>query len=1015
LGDAHLLLFRNHKDVVKSARLIIAAVLFLAVRVACGQSQTQPFAGSYSVTTWTPGNGAPTVVTSLAQTADGTLWIGTDSGLFQFDGVQFRRYGEGRFTTSLTAPATGGLWIGFQLGGAAFLKDGRLTTYPTGQGLPEASVRQIVVDQDGAVWVATTAGLLRLANGRWEPIGAGWGLPEGDATTLLGTRAGVLWTHVGEEIFFKRPGEHTFTRAETGDTYGDVVEGGLVEGPDGTVWAIGIARGLRGVTHATTPFVPWARGDDYDFPLIGFGPDGVLWIFTRNKQYRIANPEVLEARAGLAQLHYEEFGATVFDNAYLSLQDREGNLWVGTAGGLSRLTRSSFHIVENERTSEFALSASPDGSMVWTEIYPEGRRITHYQNGRIDWRMPIAAWMGAAHRDNEGTVWFGSREGLWRLTGRSMSLTPYPKSVSGLETQAVLRDRDGDLWSSIRRQGVFRYAAGQWQKNGGLAGLPPDTAIAMANDAAGRIWLAYAGARVGMVDGNTARTFGIADGLPDSNMTAIGTRGDHVWVGSESGLHWFDGTRFSALHVRNESALSGLWGIVETSHGDLWTAGIAGVAHFTATQLARAKASGGRLDETVQVLSTAEGMPGSVQSMRPTPALVESGDGKLWLSFTGNVGYIDTNNLVRNPVPPPVQIRSLLAAGREYLPQSAPIELPQGTTQLRIPYTAYSFVAPDRVRFKYRLEGVENEWQDAGDRREATYTNIAPGKYRFQVIAANNDGVWNETGAALGFVVLPAFYQTTWFYILCFLAGAILLVLLYRLRMHQVTSAVRLRLEERIVERERIARELHDTLLQGLQGLILRFQAGTNRVSPQDPGRKVLESALERADQVLIEGRNRVKGLRASAQMQGDLPAALEKVGEQLALDSDVRFSLAIEGTPLSVHPILKEEIFLIVREALTNAFRHSCASSVEAEITYSQAELRLRIRDNGRGIPETVLAQGVPGHWGLAGMRERAQRIRGQLEIWTRDGAGTEVQLRVGGSLAYREPGNRDVGELVT
>ena len=997
-------------------------MLLLGIRVAFGQSQTQPFAGGYFATTWSPGNGAPTIVTSLAQTADGTLWIGTDSGLFQFDGIRFRRYGDAppellpaRFTTALEAPATGGLWIGFQLGGAAFIKDGKITTYSTRQGLPEASVRQIVVDPEGTVWMATTVGLLRLADGHWTPVGASWGLPEGESWTLLGTRAGVIWTRVGDRIFFKRPGEHTFTRLETGDNYDDVVEGGLVEGPDGTVWAAGPERGLRGVTHKTTSFVPWVKSDEYEFPLLTFGADGSFWFFTRNKQYRILNPQVLKARASPAELRYEEFEAKIFDNVYLSMRDREGNLWFGTAGGLVRITPSSFHLLGNERSSEFALSPSPDGSVVWAENHLEGHRVSHYQDGRIDWQIPISTWMTAAHRDDEGTVWFGSREGLWRLTGRSMQLTRYPEAFSGMETQAVLRDNAGDLWSSIRRRGVFRFSKGQWQRNGGLAGLPQDTAITMAKDAAGRIWLAYTGARVAMIDGNATRTFGPADGLPDSNMTAIGTRGGHVWVGSESGLHGFDGKRFIALHVRNDGVLAALWGIVETSNGDLWTAGMAGVAHITAEQLARAKASGGRLDEDVQILGTAEGMPGSVQSMRPTPALVESGDGKLWLSFTGNLGYIDPNDLIRNPVPPPVQISSLLAAGREYLPQAASIVLPQGTTQLRIPYTAYSFAAPDRVRFKYRLEGFEQEWQDVGDRREATYTNIKPGNYRFQVIAANNAGVWNAKGATLGFVVLPAFYQTTWFYILCILAGVGLLALLYRLRMRQVTSAVRLRLEERIVERERIARELHDTLLQGLQGLILRFQAGTNRVSAQDPGRKVLENALERADQVLIEGRNRVKGLRASAQMQGDLPAALAKVGEQLALDTEVKFSLAIEGTPRSVHPILKEEIFLIAREALTNAFRHSCASSVEAELAYSQAELRLRVRDNGRGIPDNVLAHGVPGHWGIAGMRERAQRIRGQLEIWTRTGAGSEIQLRVGGSLAYREPGTRQVEELLT
>jgi len=1007
---------------VKFARLILAAVLLLAIRVAFAQSQTQPFAGEYSATIWAPGNGAPTAVTGLAQTADGVLWIGTDTGLFQFDGIQFRRYGDApeerlpsTSTTSLAAPVTGGLWIGFQLGGAAFLKDGKLTTYSTRQGLPEASVREFALEQDGTVWMATTAGLLRFTNGRWESIAASWGLPEGESGALIGSRAGVIWTRVGEDIFFKRPGERTFRRLETDEKYDDVVDGGLVEAPDGMIWAIGDKYGLRGVTQATTHFVPWPAGRAEVFTWLIFGPQGEFWFFSRNKQYRIFNPEVLKARTGLADVRYEELGATIFDNMYLSLQDREGNIWFGAAGGLGRLTRSSLHIVADERTSEFALSPSPDGSMVWGENHPGGQRISHYENGRVDWRIPTTTWMTAAYRDNEGTVWFGSREGLWQLNGRAMTLTRYPKELSGIDTQAVLRDSAGVLWCSIRRRGVFRYVNGEWQRNGGLAGLPQDPALAMASDAAGRIWLVYAGARVGLVDGNVGRTFGPTDGVPDSNMTAVSTRGDHVWVGSESGLHWFDGTRFVALHVRNDSALSGLRGIVETSSGDLWTAGIAGLAHLTAAQVARAKASGGRLDERVQILGTSEGMPGSVQGIRPTPALVESGDGKLWLGLTGNLGYIDTNHLVRNSVPPPVQIRGLLASGREYLPQAASIELPQGTTQLRIPYTAYSFVAPDRVRFKYRLEGFEKEWQDAGDRREATYTNIAPGQYRFQVIAANNDGVWNETGAALSFVVLPAFYQTTWFYLLGVLTVGALLVLLYRLRVHQVTSAVRLRLEERIVERERIARELHDTLLQGLQGLILRFQAGTNRVSAQDPARKVLENALERADQVLIEGRNRVKGLRGSAQMQGDLPAALESVGEQLAQDSDVRFSLAIEGAPRSVHPILKEEVFLIVREALTNAFRHSCASTVEAEITYSPAELRLRVRDNGRGISESVLAQGVPGHWGLAGMRERAQRIRGQLEIWTREGAGTEVQLRVGAALAYREPGNRDVGELVT
>jgi signal transduction histidine kinase len=368
------------------------------------------------------------------------------------------------------------------------------------------------------------------------------------------------------------------------------------------------------------------------------------------------------------------------------------------------------------------------------------------------------------------------------------------------------------------------------------------------------------------------------------------------------------------------------------------------------------------------------------------------------------MGYIDPNNLAINHVPPPVQITALLASGREYSALEPDIQLPKGTSQLRLPYTAYSFVAPERVQFKYRLDGVDREWQDAGNRREATYTNVKPGHYFFRVLAANEDGVWNEQGASLAFTVLPAFYQTAWFFTVCALCITAALFLLYRLRLRQVTSAVSRRLEERLVERERIARQLHDTLLQGLQGLILRFQAGANLIALQDPARKVLEGALARADQVLIESRNHVKELRTSATMRGDLPSELARVGEELSNEGDAAFSLVVEGSPQPLHPILKEEAFLIGREAITNAFRHARASKIEVELSFLATDFRLRVRDDGRGIPDDVLAAGArAGHWGLAGMRERAEKVQARLELWSRSNAGTEVQLTVNGSIAYR------------
>lgn len=1005
----------------------ISVLLFLGIRAVCAENQALPL-DDYTATTWTPREGAPSSITGLAQTTDGTLWIASPRGLMQFDGIRFRQHGERAYEwlpnqalRTLTAPATGGLWIGFEWGGLAFLRDGRLTTYAAAEGVPEGAVRRVLVDRNGEIWIAATAGLGKLVDGRWQAIDAKSGLPPGPAGALLETHSGVIWVLIGDRLFFKRPSGNVFTPATGSDTYSGVGDAGLAEAPDGTVWAIDSRRGLRAAAGDAVRNETLATKSDADFEYrhLLFGPDGVLWYVARSMTYPIPNPQTLRP---------EEFGTasglTIAASIHAVLRDREGNLWLGTDEGLTRLVRSRFRVVERATKSRFALIHSTDDSMIWLTAGESSREMVHFQNGHIDWRVPVTPKITAAYRDDEGTDWLSNGEGVWRRDDRSLTLVRrFPNAPAGLGTQALLRDRTGALWCSIERRGVFRYTDGQWQMNGGLEGLPQESAWSMASDAAGRIWLGYA-SKVGLVNGNKARTFGTADGLPSRSITAIGTRGAHVWVGSEIGLHWFDGFRFVTLQVLNDRILQGLTGIVETANGDVWTAGTNGIARITAGQVERARNKAGRLDEMVQFFGIEDGLPGGVQNAWPAPALVQSGDGKLWVALTGGVAYFDPKDLARNRIPPAVQISALLASGNGYpleggngVPISDPgVKLPPGTTQLRVLYTAHNLTAPERVRFRYRLEGLDKEWQDVGARREAGYTNVGPGKYRFVVTAANNDGVWNETGATLSFSILPAFYETAWFYAACIVAGLAVLAVLYRLRLHQVTTAVRLRLEERIVERERIARELHDTLLQGVQGLILRFQAGTNRVAPDDPARKVLESALERADQVLVESRDRVKGLRASAQMQEDLPSALAKVGEQLAQDNDVTFSLAVEGAPRSLHPILKEEVFLIVREALTNAFQHSYASSVEAEIAFAPTELRLRVRDNGRGIPASILEQGgTPGHWGLAGMRERAERVRGLLEIWSRDGAGTEVQLRIRASLAYREPGNRDVETLVT
>ena len=323
---------------------------------------------------------------------------------------------------------------------------------------------------------------------------------------------------------------------------------------------------------------------------------------------------------------------------------------------------------------------------------------------------------------------------------------------------------------------------------------------------------------------------------------------------------------------------------------------------------------------------------------------------------------------------------------------------------MQIDYTAISLQSPDQLKFRYRMEGVDQDWVDAGDRRQAYYAQLGPGNYRFQVIAANKDGVWNTVGASLQFEIPPTFMQSGWFVLLCAAIAAFLLWLVYSLRMRQVTAGLQRRFEERVAERERIARELHDTLLQAVQGLILKIQNASEDIPADSPSRKVLAQALDRADEVLVEGRDRVKDLRISHAVSSDLSSTIGTMGSELAQQNSVRFNVSVEGTTRALDSIVREEVLRIAQEALANAFRHANASKIEAEIIFERKEFLLRIRDDGRGIDEVTLKTGRDDHWGLQGMRERAKKIRAKFEVWSRRGAGTEIELRVPARIAYKK-----------
>jgi signal transduction histidine kinase len=361
-----------------------------------------------------------------------------------------------------------------------------------------------------------------------------------------------------------------------------------------------------------------------------------------------------------------------------------------------------------------------------------------------------------------------------------------------------------------------------------------------------------------------------------------------------------------------------------------------------------------------------------------------------------------------------VYITDGVANGKEY-PIGGNIDFPAHTRNIRIAYTGLSYTVPERVKFRYRLERLESEWEDPGTRREAIYTNLRPGRYRFHVIASNNDGVWNEAGALLDFSIAPAFYQMSWFYAAC---AAVLLLLLwagYQLRIRHLQREFAIGLEARVNERTRIAQEFHDTLLQSFQGLILKFQRARN-VLPGRPDQAIalLDAALDKAENAISEGRDAIHDIRNSISYGSDLAEVVSALRGELTSENDVTdlptFQVITEGVARPIAPEVSKEIYRITREALRNAYYHARARNIEAEIRYEEKLLTVRIRDDGIGIDENCFEDsGHTEHFGLQGMRERATRIGAQLDIWSQRGSGTEIELRVPDTIAYnrRDHGN--------
>ena len=965
---------------------------------------------------WTFKDGAPAAIWALAQTTDGYLWLGTAAGLYRFDGIRFELFRSpfgGQLLTNniawLFAPPTGGLWVGNVTGGVSFVKNGRVTNFAEVPG----TVYSFAQDHSGVVWAATDGGLWRFDGSTWQHIGDEWNAPTKPVSQVGFDQAGILWVltesrdfKVAKQLYFLAPDSRQFRKA--GDNL--LIQGFTLDADNAVL-----------TTHERRPQEP-GSGVELEtslpaYPILKKNAEQILdrangiwflstdpFIFRHPVDNSLADT-VSNALPGNSQVY------DINSYRYARLVDREGGVWIGDSTGVHRFSYSPLMQPQFPKSIGTRFTVAPDdGGAVWINNGNGNGSSTLYRiaDGKVEFKGALGGLTNLAYRAPDRTFWFGGEGGLWHMVNGSLTKVELPKEIDKpwlLTT--VTQDRSGGMWVAFGRAGLYRLMDGVWNKYGGRTDFPSSGAVIVFTDTLGRVWFGSGKNQLAVLDGDRLQTFGPDDGLQVGRITVVSARNSDIWIGGERGLQRFDDGRFYPVHALDQEALRGISGIVETADGDLWLNGLGGIVHFRRAEVREAlknpayQARGERFDRRA-------GLPGL-----PSPALptaVEGSDGRLWFAVTNGVVWLDPTRASKESVPPPVSIQSVSADDKGYA-LGQPLKLPARTSNVQISYAAVSLLYPEAIRYRYKVPQIDNDWHEAGTSASVTYRNLPPGSYHFIVNASDTNGSWSANTASADFTILPAFYQTTWFRALCALAFLALLWAAYWWRVRQLRHQFEMTLDARVAERTRIARDLHDTLLQSFHAVLLRLQTVSCLLPDGEPKRK-LDSTIEQVAEAITEGRDTLQGLRDSLVQSNALALALGTLGEELVAassDHPPAFRVAVRGESRDLHPIIRDDLYKLAAEALRNAFLHAQARKVEAEIHYDDERFRLRIRDDGRGIDPTVLAGGGrEGHYGIAGMRERANVIGGKLEIRSTLNAGTELEVTIPAKLAYEKPRRR-------
>jgi signal transduction histidine kinase/ligand-binding sensor domain-containing protein len=806
------------------------------------------------------------------------------------------------------------------------------------------TVRSLLEDRDGALWIGTADGLARYNESKFQNFTTQDGLPSNSVLSTYEDRSGALHTVTSDGVAVY--GDKRFHASQSAEGPGD--RGGIAkysmkdglpsnritfayQDKEGAVW-IGTDGGLARVVKGRVERFPVNDVLSTDITLSAFEDrEGNLWVGTESDGLYVLRDQKFAM--------YTSKDGLASDLARSIFQGRDGTVWIGTNGGLSR--------------------------------FADGR----FSNITVQDGLSSNAVLGLAE-DAQGNLLAGTPDGLNVIRGGHATVVTTADGLADDFVRSVYMDSDGSIWIGTRR-GLSHWLKGNFQTYSQADGLGSDFVGTLLRGRDG-LWIATLGGLTRFADGKF-KNYTTADGLSSNVITALHQDANGVvWIGTQGGgLDRFADGKFSRYAARELPET--IYGILEDGSRNLWISSKTGIFRASKTGL-------------IAQYGTADGLRVSECSEGGHPAVWRSKDGSLWFSTVKGVAVADPQTVEEKALPPPVVVESFSVDDRTLEPgASASTDLAPGPSRFSFEYAGLTFYSPQRARFRYQLEGFDQSWIDAGTRRVAYYTNLRPGKYRFRVAARTYDGDWSETEASFGLYLRPHFYQTYWFYLLLAILFAVAVYEAYRWRLRQVEAQFKAVLGER----NRIAREIHDTLAQGFVAVSVQLELLGRKLSgPADGVRELLDQTRELVRDSLAEARRSIWDLRSQTVEREDFASKLSKMAAQVTARTAVKVQFEVNGTYHALSGKIEDELLSIGREAITNVVRHAEAKHIVVALSFDVKKVKMVITDDGMGFVDQSATSSTNGHYGLQGMRERAEQISAELTVVSTPGTGTQVRV---------------------